>query len=181
VYRVEAAITDPNYTGPIGNAYFVIYDPSGGFVTGGGWINSPIGACKLASCTDGTTGKANFGFVSKYQSGANKSVTLTGNTEFQFQAGNLNFKSTAYEWLTVSGARAQYKGSGTINGSGNYQFMLTAIDGSLPGGNNQDRFRIKITDASGAVVYDNQMNTTDDAGLTTNATLLGGGSVNIHK
>jgi hypothetical protein len=181
VYRVEAAITDPNYTGPIGNAYFVIYDPSGGFVTGGGWINSPIGACKLASCTDGTTGKANFGFVSKYQSGANKSVTLTGNTEFQFQAGNLNFKSTAYEWLTVSGARAQYKGSGTINGGGNYQFMLTAIDGSLPGGNNQDRFRIKITDASGAVVYDNQMNTTDDAGLTTNATLLGGGSVNIHK
>jgi hypothetical protein len=181
VYRVEAAITDPNYAGPNGSAYFVIYDPNGGFVTGGGWINSPVGACKLSSCTDQTTGKANFGFVSKYQNGANKSVTLTGNTEFQFQAGNLNFKSTAYDWLTVSGARAQYKGSGTINGSGNYQFMLTAIDGSLPGGNNQDRFRIKITDANGGVVYDNQMSPTDDAGLTTNGTLLGGGSVNIHK
>jgi hypothetical protein len=38
----------------------VVYDPSAGFVTGGGWINSPAGAF-----VDPTlTGKASFGFVS---------------------------------------------------------------------------------------------------------------------
>jgi hypothetical protein len=41
----------------------VVYDPSGGFVTGGGWIDSPPGAY----VPDPTlVGKANFGFNSKY-------------------------------------------------------------------------------------------------------------------
>ena len=42
------------------------------------------------------TGKANFGFVSKYQHGQS---TPDGNTEFQFKAGDLNFHSSSYEWL----------------------------------------------------------------------------------
>ena len=29
----------------------------------------------------------------------------------------MNFHSTAYTWLVVSGYKAQYKGTGTINGS----------------------------------------------------------------
>jgi len=33
----------------------------------------------------------------------------------------------------------------------------------------------------GAIVYDNQISTTDDAGLTTVGTLLGGGSIQIHN
>ena len=92
-------------------AYIVVYDPNGGFVTGGGWINSPAGC--LPSRSGSCTGKANFGFVSKYQQG--KSLPH-GNTEFQFHAGNLNFKSTVYEWLVVAGTKAQYKGEGTIDG-----------------------------------------------------------------
>ena len=59
-------------------------------------------------------GKANFGFVSKYQKGAK---VPTGETEFQFKAGDLNFHSTAYEWLVIAGAKAQYKGIGTVNGN----------------------------------------------------------------
>ena len=58
----------------------------------------------------------------------------------------MNFHSTSYEWLVVAGARAQYKGEGTINGSGNYGFMLTAIDGQINGGGGVDKFRIKIWD-----------------------------------
>lgn len=38
------------------------------------------------------TGKATFGFVSKYKKGA---TLPTGETEFQFKAGNLNFMSTS--------------------------------------------------------------------------------------
>jgi hypothetical protein len=51
----------------------------------------------------------------------------------------MRFKSTVYEWLTVGGTRAQYKGEGTINGTGSYGFMLTAVDGG-----STDKFRIKI-------------------------------------
>jgi hypothetical protein len=153
----------------------VVADETGGFVTGGGWINSPLGAY-LADPT--RTGKATFGFVAKYLKGTN---VPTGNTEFQFKAGDLNFKSTSYEWLVVAGARAQFKGVGTINGRGNYAFMLMAIDGQVNGGGGVDRFRIKIWDmASAVIVYDNQIGTGDDAGLG-DATIIQGGSIVIHK
>jgi parallel beta-helix repeat protein len=45
-----------------------VYDPSAGFVTGGGWIESPEGAYQADPTL---SGKATFGFVSKYQKGAN--------------------------------------------------------------------------------------------------------------
>ena len=118
-------------------AIVVIYDPNGGSVSGGGWINSPAGAF---TPIPSLAGVATFGFVSRYQNGAN---VPTGATEFQFQAGNLNFKSTSYEWLVISGGKkAQYKGTGTINGSGNFRFMLTAVDGDQPGGDGVDKLRI---------------------------------------
>ena len=80
----------------------------------------------------------------------------------------------------VAGARAQYKGSGTINGAGNYGFMLTAIDGEINGGGGIDRFRIKIWDKNNgdALVYDNQMSAGIDDNPTTS---LAGGSIVIHK
>ncbi|MGE0887026.1 MAG: PKD domain-containing protein [Blastocatellales bacterium] len=154
-------------------AMVVVYDPNGGFVTGGGWIDSPAGAYVP---NPDLTGKANFGFVSKYQNG--QSVP-TGNTEFHFKAGDLKFKSTSYEWMVISGGKkAQYKGFGTINGGGNYRFMLTAIDGDQPGGGGQDKFRIRIWSDAGGLVYDNQMNAPDSNDPTT---VLGGGSIVIHK
>jgi probable HAF family extracellular repeat protein len=157
-------------------AYVVIYDPSGGFVIGGGWISSPAGAYVADPAL---VGKGTFGFVAKYQRGAN---VPTGNTEFQFKAGSLNFKSTDYQWLVVAGARAQFKGWGTINGQGHYAFILTAIDGQITGGGWADRFRIKIWDeASGLIVYDNQVGTDDTAGLVGDGTLLQGGSIVIQK
>jgi hypothetical protein len=176
VYTVKLTITDDD--GGSGFAtyeYVVVYDPSAGFVTGGGWIASPAGACRYAACTYDTQGKATFGFVSKYiTQGKDKTLLLTGNTEFQFQAGNLNFKSIDYEWLVVNGGsgRAQYKGTGTVNGGGNFGFILTAYDGST------DKFRIKIWEvSSGTVVYDNKMGLAD---TTNDATVLGGGSIIIH-
>ena len=91
---------------------------------------------------------------------------------------NLNFKSTDYQWLVIAGARAQFKGSGTINGGGDYGFMLTGIDGQIPGGGGFDKFRIKIWDkTTGLVVYDNQSGDADDAAATT---VIGGGSIVIH-
>jgi hypothetical protein len=122
------------------------------------------------------TGKANFGFVSKYQQGAQ---TPTGNTQFRFKTGDLNFHSDSYEWLVVAVYRAQYKGVGTINGSGNYGFKLFAIDANLTPSTSIDLFRIKIWDKDNgdAVVYDNEVGSDEDADPTTE---IGGGSIMIH-
>jgi hypothetical protein len=150
-----------------------IYDPSAGFVTGGGWIMSPAGAYSLDPTS---SGKGTFGFVSKYTNG--KAVP-TGNTEFQYHEGSFNFSSTVYEWLVVSGPMAQYKGSGTINGSGDYGFLLSAVDGQLTGGGGTDKFRIKVWNKStGNVIYDNNMGSAD---TSTPTTVLGGGSIVMHK
>ena len=143
----------------------MIYDPNGGFVTGGGWINSPEGAYVP---DPSLTGKANFGFVAKYQKG--KSVPQ-GNTEFQFKAGNLNFKSTDYEFLIVAGTKAMFKGTGTINGNGSYQFILSAKD------EDPDTFRIKITDGND-LVYDNQSTVPDNEYPDF---AIAGGSIMVHE
>lgn len=154
--------------------YAVAYDPSAGFVTGGGWIDSLAEACP--DFCGGLAGKANFGFVSRYKNGASHP---TGSTEFQFKMADLNFHSQNYDWLVISGHRAQYKGTGTINGSGSYGFILTAIDADLTPSTDQDRFRIKIWDqGTGVVIYDNQMGDSDSADPST---AISGGSIMIHK
>ena len=155
--------------------YVVVYDPDGGFVTGGGWIYSPAGAS--AQYPD-AEGKATFGFVSKYKKGQ---TTPTGNTEFQFKAGDLNFHSDSYDWLVIAGSKAKYKGTGTINGEGSYKFMLSAIDGDLNNGDGIDKFRIKIweedTNGDETIIYDNGEDTGDGETLTE----LSGGQIVIHK
>jgi alpha-tubulin suppressor-like RCC1 family protein/PKD repeat protein len=128
--------------------YVVIYDPEAGFVTGGGWINSPAGAYLPDASI---AGKAHFGFVSQYKKGA---TVPTGNTQFQLSAAGFEFLSSSYDWLVVAGAKAQFKGRGTVNGGGLFGFLITAQDGAKIG--SPDRIRMKIWDlASGTVVYDN--------------------------
>jgi hypothetical protein len=104
----------------------------------------------------------------------------TGDTQFQLQAANFKFKSTSYEWLVISGSRAQYLGSGTVNGSGKYGFVVTVVDGKQPGGDGTDRARLKVydQDRGNAVVFDTQPGAPDNAEPTT---ALGGGNIVIHK
>ncbi|CAG9187627.1 PKD domain-containing protein [Cupriavidus pinatubonensis] len=179
VYTVSMTVSDNTGRSSTVSRNVVVYDPTAGFVTGGGWIMSPAGAYK----NDATlAGRANFAFVSKYKKGA---TTPTGNTEFQFQAAKLNFHSENYDWLVVAGARAQYKGSGTINGTGDYSFLLTAVDGNLVAKGTPDRFRIKIwhydADAKADVVdYDNQLSSSSD-GTVNEGTVIGGGSIVVQK
>jgi hypothetical protein len=161
--------------------YIVVFDPAGGFVTGGGWIMSPVGACTLKTACATQTGKANFGFVSKYKKGSN---VPEGQTEFQFQAGDINFHSSSYDLgsLVISSFKAQYKGLGTINGQTGYKFVLTAYDGNVNGGGNpgSDRFRIKIMRLNNEVVYDNRMGLSDDID-NADPMVISGGSIDIKK
>jgi len=167
IYTVCLTVDDGELYSDPACTLAVIYDPSSGFVTGGGWINSPAGAYKA---DETLAGKATFGFVSKYQKGAS---VPTGTTAFEFDLAGLAFSSTSYEWLVVNraGANAQFKGTGLINGAADpngeaYKFMLWAGDGS------PDTFRIRIwwEDADGEHdVYDNGVDQT-----------IGRGSIVVH-
>src|SRR5207237_4634643 len=132
-------------------------------VTGGGWINSPAGA-EPASPT--ATGRANFGFNAKYHVG---DTTPTGETNFRFVPGNLHFHSTSYEPLSLivttlspGVQRAEWRGSGWINGAGDYAFKAMVIDAGEPG--SSDKFRIRLWNkVTQAVIYDNELGAPDPA------------------
>jgi hypothetical protein len=174
VYTVTLTLTDKD--GDSNQSifrYVVIFDPAAGYVTGAGWIDSPEGAY---TPEPSFTGKAKFGFVSKYKKGQS---TPDGKTRFNFKTADLKFQSTSYDWLVIAGPHAKYKGSGTINSSGDYGFMVTAIDGQLKGGGGIDKFRIKIWDkATDEVVYDNRLGEPDDGDA---ADAIVAGSIVIHE
>jgi hypothetical protein len=166
IYYVTLTVTD--FAGASGTAttvdqlpaFIVVYDPEGGFVTGGGWIWSPAGAYTVDATLEG---KATFGFNAKYKKGA---TVPTGQTEFVFHAGSLNFHATSYDWLVVTGSKsANFKGIGTIDGwPGSYKFKLWAGDDV------KDTFRIKIWSGDEQKpIYDNGSDQT-----------IGGGSIVIH-
>jgi hypothetical protein len=161
VYTLKVSAEDDVGNKAEQTVFFVVYDPTGGFVTGGGWIDSQAGVFRW---DEQAQGKASFGFVSKYKKGAS---VPTGNTEFIFNAGDLNFHSSSYDWLVVTGSDyARFKGWGSINGDDGYRFMLWA--GDAP-----DTFRIRIWEEDDAGnefdVYDNGF---DQA--------IKGGSIIIH-
>jgi len=175
----------------------VVYDPTAGFVTGGGWITSPSGSLGTGSAVSGSS---NFGFVSQYKKG---SPVPSGETQFQFQAANIDFHSSSYDWLTINAvtndAWFQFQGTGTINhktptNTGDvYKFSISSEDGEWNGGANVDKSRMKIWEqnaSTGAVVrviYDTQWGATDTAGepgitpFVDLTTTLGGGNITLHK
>ncbi|MBI5353955.1 MAG: ExeM/NucH family extracellular endonuclease [Chloroflexi bacterium] len=175
VYTVTVTVDD-GY-GNIDQAayeFIVVYDPNGGFVTGGGWINSPAGAYIADPLA---VGKGEFGFVAKY----NKNGVLSSESEFELEAGPFHFHSSNAQWLTLNGANAQFQGTGTVEGNTHqYGFSITVIDGQVTGGGGVDKFRLRIWDMDygNAIVYDNQIGAPVNASPTTP---LGKGSIVIHK
>lgn len=180
VYRVKMKVTSNLGvttwvdTQDDAEALVVVYDPTAGYTIGGGWVDSPAGAYRA---NPSLTGKVSFGFTSKYFKNA---TNPKGETQFSFKLGDLDFNAVNFEYLVISGARAQFKGLGKVNGSGAYNFLLTVIDGNLPGGGGVDRFRMKIWNkATGAIVYDNQLGASDADDPTT--PVGSGSTITIQK
>jgi hypothetical protein len=128
----------------------------------------------------GLVGKDNFGFNAKYLKGA---TVPTGETQFQCKVCDIDFHSTAYDWLVITKlsatqVRAQYKGSGTINHAGDFAFLVTVVDGGQT-----DYARVKIWNkATMAVIYDNEYvpgpNPYPDPSNPT--TVTAGGNIVVH-
>lgn len=171
-YLVGCEITDAAGESDSGQSplELIVFDPSAGFVTGGGWIRSPAGA----SAGDPLfSRKANFGINAKYKRGA-----MYPQGSVYFKAQRMKFHSNAFQWLIVSGEIAQIAGTGRINGEGPYRFLMTARD--VGRGRQLDGIRMKIWDESNPdnPIYDNQAGKADDSEATT---ALGGGQVVIHR
>jgi len=195
VYNVNVTVTDDDGSSVSARVsqYVVIFDPAEGSVSGSGWIDSLPGAYLP---NPALVGKAKFGFESKYKRGAS---VPTGQTEFNFKAAKFKFKSTVYNWLVISGSKAQYTGSGVVKvhdsshsgdqdceiethwrqWTGDYSFILTAQDGGLSDG--KDKFRIKIVDkATLQVIYDNKRGDSDDMDVAS-PQIISSGRITISK
>jgi hypothetical protein len=150
-------ITYANTNGDL-EEIIVIYDPNGGNTYGGGYFNSPAGALK----SDPTaTGKASYGFAMNY---FKNSTNPKGETQFELKIGDFEYNAVNFDYLSISGAKAQFKGTGKIiGGQSGINFIMTVIDGDLDG-TGIDKVRMKIYNKNtGAVYYDNQPGASDAA------------------
>ncbi len=88
------------------------------------------------------------------------------------------FKSTSYEWLVVSESKAQYKGMGTINAAGSFEFMLIVLDEQGEGNLRIKKLRMRIWDKkTGRTIYDNALGYPDNIAPPTE---VSGGTVDIQ-
>ncbi len=161
VYKLQMNVTDQtgvtSYSNMNGDmdAIVVIYDPNGNYAFGGGWYPSVTGALRSDLSA---TGKASFGFAINYTNAAKPK----GETQFEFKLGSFEFNALNFDYLSVSGARAQFRGTGKIvGGQSGIGFIMTVIDGALDG-SGVDKIRLKIYNRNtNLVYYDNQFGTSD--------------------
>lgn len=133
----------------------VVAAPGG--VAGSGAVMSPRGAYTKSPLH---AGKARFSLVAPAADGTR---AQGGQGRLQFDLPGLNLRSDSLRLVGRQGARQVFEGSGSIAGSGSWQFRLAVTAGG-PGsaqGSGQGRFAIRIwrTDPvtkAEVVAYDNQ-------------------------
>lgn len=153
VYDVTATIGGNYYQGS-GKTVFTVYDPSLGFVSGGG-----------SAMHNGV--KASFGVSIKY--------LKNGNAQGSFlyvehgPTGDVVLKSNAIGNVAIVGNEAVATGKAILNGVGNHAFIARIIDNGEPG--SSDKFGLRVIDPGGAVVLR----------LTFDPITLSGGNVSVPK
>ncbi len=99
-------------------------DDAAGFVTGGGFIQSPAGA--LAA--DPTrAGKGAFEIDVDYEAGATHP-----SGEFGFSLGGKGtpfaLTSTSFDFLVIRGGASRFSGTATVNGATGYTYTVDVVD-----------------------------------------------------
>ena len=167
VYKLQMNVTDQTGITSYANtnndldAIVVIYDPNGGYAYGGGWFQSQAGALTSNAAAEG---KASYGFSVNYRNAAKPK----GETQFEFKVGSFEFNALNFDYLAISGARAQFRGTGKIiGGQSGIGFIMTVKDGAFDG-SDIDKIRMKIYNRNtGYVYYDNQAGASDADDPTT--------------
>jgi hypothetical protein len=180
-YVATVTVDGGYYTGT-GEDVLVVYDPSLGFTTGGGWFYWP-GTADEASGYAGD--KTNFGYTMSYKK---KGQKVKGNLlmiRHMADGSIYRIKSNAlsglalgtandgedFGWATFSG-KSTYREPGWADSVGNHNFIVYVEDHGTPGADT-DRFWIEIRDKDGAVMAASSMLPSADV----NAVLLGGGNI----
>ncbi len=119
-------------------------------VKGAGWFDSPKGAIFN---NPNVEGKLFFAFIANID----KKKRLNGNVLLTFPKSLKLFTSNSVDWLTINNSTGQIKGSGKINGKGDYGFLITAISNDKKLFTDKDKIHIKVWNKSNgdALVYDN--------------------------
>lgn len=134
LYLVNISIGGNYYTGSA-SSILTVYDPSLGFVTGGGTVwrgGYP----------------ANFGFNVKFLKSGNAQGSLL---YIEHRAtGDVMLKSNAMGPLVIVGNSAAIQGKATLDGVGNHRFVATVADNGEPGVN--DLFGIQVLNPAGQAI-----------------------------
>ncbi len=160
VYTITLTVTDDDGTQPGTQTfqYVSVYNPtSQGLFSAGQKYTSPAGAY---AANTSLTGNVKFGLSYKYQG-----TMLVGDKQFtmNFNTANFLFNATTVSSLVISNGIGTLTGTGNINGSGTYNFLVT-------GSESAKTIRIQIKDSNGNVVYDTQPGAADTATPTTSVT-----------
>jgi hypothetical protein len=128
-----------NYYTGTGGSVLVVYDPSLGFVTGGGRVTNP-----------GTGCSANFGLNIKYLKNGKPQGSIL--YKEHCPAGETTLKGNALQSLSIVNGTAVVLGKGPLNGVGNHGFRINVTDNGEPG--SADLFGIQITAPNGSILPD---------------------------
>ena len=153
VYDVSITVNGNYYAGTA-STVVAVFDPSLGFVTGGGKV-----------VRNGVLG--NFGFSVKY--------LKNGQAQGSFlyiehrPSGDVKLKSNSLQSLSIVGNTGILLGKATLNRVGNYSFRATGVDNGEPGA--ADQFGLGVTSPNGATVTD----------LTFAPLTQGGGNIQVPR
>ncbi|WP_394341662.1 SBBP repeat-containing protein [Pontibacter ramchanderi] len=152
--------------------YVFVHDPAAGFVTGGGWSDSPLRP-ELELMRQG--GSAWWAFAARYASTPRSSAgsPVQGTLLLALESGH-TFRAASVEEgsLVIAGDRAYFTGTGKLTRRGaaggpetdprRLAYLVSAVDGQLEKPREEDRLRLVIwvlrEDGSrGETLYDNQL------------------------
>jgi predicted GH43/DUF377 family glycosyl hydrolase len=172
-YHVQATVVGDYYTSGIAEDVLVVFDPSLGFTTGGGWFYWP-----------GTDEKTNFGFTMKYNKKGKKvrgSLLLirhmTDGSIYRVKSNALDGLAIGestdppFGWASFSG-KCTYKDKDWEEPEGNHGFLVYVEDYGEPG-RGVDQFWIEVYDKDGNVIDVMSM----DRPADDHTEILGGGNI----
>jgi probable HAF family extracellular repeat protein len=163
-YTISARVSDED-GGTSGEALFtdvVIFDPAAS-TRGSGFYSVPGQGNR----------KAHFSFDASFPSGG---TVPNGAVRLWIPSGEMDFRSSSIELLVVSRNRAQFWGTGTLNGAP-ARFRITAVDGNAHHDQLGDAIRVELWDARGVtLLYDTQSGAPQGAPVTTPAD---GGNIRV--